>query len=119
MKLGVSFYYVGDTKKGTEIYRHFLGVKPTYADGHWAQFHLEGGDLALHHQSNLAETAENHPVRGGAIVSFTVPDIQEALVRARESGFRQVGSIDVQPFGSLANVRDPWGNHISLLQPGH
>ncbi len=117
MKLGVSFYYVGHIQKATEMYSRFLGVQPAYADDDWVKFHLEGGDLALHYHPNLQETKESTSPKYGATVSFSVPEIHQALAHATECGFNQVGTVDEQPFGKLANIQDPWGNRISLFEP--
>lgn len=117
MKLDVSFYYVGNIEKATEMYSKFLGKKPVYADDDWVRFELDGGNLALHLNENLEETSSEASVRYGATVSFSVHDIQETVDLARQTGFDLVGKIREQPFGKLAELRDSWGNRISLLEP--
>jgi extradiol dioxygenase family protein len=117
MQLGVSFYYVGDIPKATRAYSGFLQCNPVYSDQDWVRFHLDGGNLALHLNPDLAKTEENAPIKFGAVVSITVNDIQQAITRACKQGFRLVGEVQVQPYGKQAEIRDPWGNRLSLLEP--
>ncbi|MCL5097370.1 MAG: VOC family protein [Candidatus Omnitrophica bacterium] len=117
MKLRVSFYYVGDLKKAAQAYLNFLGLSPSYADEDWVRFQLEGGDLALHLNEELPETSEFRQMQTGAVVSFTVQDLQTTLQRAEGSGFHQVGEIRDLPYGRQVQLRDPWGNRLSLVEP--
>ncbi|MGH2375243.1 MAG: VOC family protein [bacterium] len=115
MKIGVSFYYVGDIHKATRIYSSFLGTSPSSLDEDWVRFHLDGGDLALHLDTAIKETSSVEPVRFGAVVSITVDDITTSLNRACEAGFTQVGEVQHQAYGDQAQIRDPWGNRLSIL----
>ncbi|MBI2845083.1 MAG: VOC family protein [Chloroflexi bacterium] len=117
IKIGVTFYYVGDLQKAKGVYSRFLGVEPVYADEDWARYEITGGSLALHYLPELKEIEEIKQERGGAVLSLTVSDIQSTLARAKASGFRQVREVDERPFGKLSSIQDPWGNRISLLEP--
>jgi len=117
VKLRVSFYYVGDLTKATRAYSAFLGVTPFYEDKDWVRFHLEGGDLALHRNEGLAETAAHQPIQFGAVISFTVQDIQATLKSAMDNGFHLVGDVQDFPYGKQVELRDPWGNRLSLVEP--
>ena len=117
MKLRVAFYYAGDLHKAAHVYSTLLGTSPIYADNDWVRFHLDGGDLALHHDPSLSEVETVEPIRYGAVVSLSVSDINATLALAQVSGFRQIGEIEVQPYGKQAHIRDPWGNRLSLIQP--
>ena len=116
MQIGVSYYYVGDITEATQIYSSFLAHQPAISEQDWIRYHLDGGDIALHLNPDLPKTKEDTPMRFGAVVSFTVPDIQQVLIRATQHGFRQVGEVHVQPYGKLAEIRDPWGNRIALIE---
>lgn len=117
MKLRVSFYYVGSIEKATRLYSKFLDLSPAYADRGWVLFHLEGGDLALHLNEDLAETVTQDAVKYGAVVSLTVDDLPSALQLAKDSGFRPVGEPQDLAYGAQAHIRDPWGNRLSLVEP--
>jgi predicted enzyme related to lactoylglutathione lyase len=117
MKLGVSFYYVGNVQEATAAYSRLFATSPVYADEDWVRFHLEGGDLALHMASGLPRTKAVEPVRFGAVVSISVDDIHTFLRLAADCGFAQVGEVQGQAYGFQAEVRDPWGNRLSILQP--
>jgi len=41
VKIGVSFYYVGDIKAAIAAYSSLLGRTTSYADDDWARFDLE------------------------------------------------------------------------------
>jgi len=56
-------------------------------------------------------------VRYGAIVSLTVEDIRAFLQAAADSGFTVVSEIQDLPDGLQAEIRDAWGNRLSVLQP--
>jgi len=117
MRLGVSYYYVGDISEAVQIYSGFLEIEPVIHEPDWARYDLDGGSLALHLNQALPRVETDVPVRHGAIVSFTVPDILLALTRAKQLGFRQPVEVLFQPYGKLAEIRDPWGNRIALFEP--
>lgn len=116
IKIDVTYYYVEDIQKAEDIYARFLGVQPVYANEDWARYEIAAGAVALHYLPDIKEVVEIKQERGGTL-SFTVSDIQSTLSRAKESGFRQVGDVDEESFGKLASLRDPWDNHISLIEP--
>ncbi|MGQ0550881.1 MAG: VOC family protein, partial [Armatimonadota bacterium] len=65
----------------------------------------------------VKETSSLAPVRFGAVVSITVDDITKSLNVASQAGFTQVGEVQHQPYGDQAQIRDPWGNRLSILAP--
>jgi len=117
VKVGVSFYYVGNLEAAVEAYSALLGRSPSYADDDWASFDLEGSALAIHLNPKLPRTKAFEPVGYGAIVSLTVDNIESLLEIARRSGFTVVGEVQDLPYGLQAEIRDPWGNRLSALQP--
>jgi predicted enzyme related to lactoylglutathione lyase len=117
VKVGVSFYYIGDINRATDLYSRLLGSAPSYVNEDWVRFHLEGGDIALHLDPGLQPTIAAEPVRFGAIVSLTVEDIRAFLELARDLGFIVLGDTQDLPYGLQAELRDPWGNRLSVLEP--
>ena len=117
VKVGVSFYYIGDINRATNLYARLFGSAPSYADEDWVRFHLEGGDIALHLDPNLQATTAAEPVRFGAVISLTVEDIHAFLQLAQDLSFITIGDVLVLPYGLQAQLRDPWGNRLSILQP--
>jgi hypothetical protein len=61
VKIGVSFYYVGDIDRASDLYSRLLGIKPVYTDGDWVRFHLEGGDIAFHLDPGLRTATAAEP----------------------------------------------------------
>lgn len=117
MKLRVTFYYVGDLVAATEAYSNLLGSSPYYSDEDWVRFRLEGGDLALHLDASLRPSSHPEPVSHGAVASLLVDDIGAILELAQHAGFQLHGDVQILPYGRQARILDPWGNHISILQP--
>jgi hypothetical protein len=50
-------------------------------------------------------------------VSLTVENILAFLDSARGLGFTTVGDTQDLPYGLQAQLRDPWGNRLSILEP--
>ena len=117
VKVGVSFYYIGDINRATDLYTRLFGSEPSYAEDDWVRFHLEGGDIAFHLDPGLRPTTVIEPLKFGAVVSLTVEDILAFLDLAQDLGFTIVGDIQELPYGLQAQLRDPWGNRLSALQP--
>jgi len=117
VKIGVSFYYIGDINRATDLYSRLFDSTPFSADEDWVRFHLEGGDIALHLDPGLQPTTAAEPVRFGAIVSLTVEDIHAFLELAQDLGFITIGDTLDLPYGLQAQLRDPWGNRLSVLEP--
>lgn len=112
----MSFYYVGDLQQATEAYSRLFGSQPVHAESEWVRFRLEGGELALHLSPGLTKTMDAPPMHFGAVVSFDVEDMDAALARAAQAGFRLAGAVQIQAWGKLAEIRDPWGNRLSFVE---
>jgi predicted enzyme related to lactoylglutathione lyase len=117
VRLDVSYYYVGNIDEASQVYSHLLACEPAVHEQDWVRFDLEGGSLAFHLDPDLPKAVSEAPVRFGAVVSITVPDVQQAVERVTRHGFRQHGEVLSQPYGKLAEIRDPWGNRLSLIEP--
>ena len=119
MKIGVSFYYVGDLPEATKLYSVLLGASPAYADDDWARFNIEGSALGLHLDADLPRTTRSDPVQYGAVVSLSVESIHDFVDLSRSLGFTMIGEVEDLPYGLQAHLRDPWGNRLSVTQPKH
>jgi hypothetical protein len=117
MKVSVIFYYVGHLQAGINAYSVLLGTAPSYADEGWARFNIEGSDLAIHLDPSLPRIATSDPVKYGAVVSLSVEAIHDFLALAKEAGFISVGEVQNLPYGLQAQIRDPSGNRLTVLQP--
>ena len=117
MKIGVIFYYVGDLQVAINAYSVILGTAPSDIDRDWARFKLEGSDLAVHLNPDLPRIKTSHPVKYGAVASLSVEAIHDFLALAEEAGFIGAGEVQDLPYGLQAQIRDPWGNRLSVLQP--
>lgn len=117
VKVGVSFYYVGDIQRAADLYSRLLETNPFFTSDDWLRFHLDGGDLALHLDPDLPPATAFEPVKYDAVVSLTVEDIHAFLQRAQDLGFTTTGEVQAQSYGLQAQIRDPWGNRLSVLEP--
>jgi len=50
-------------------------------------------------------------------VSLTVEDIHAFLELAQDLGFITIGDTLDLPYGLQTQLRDPWGNRLSVLEP--
>lgn len=57
------------------------------------------------------------PSRSGALVYFTVTDIEAAVHRGQAEGAAILYPIKTVPAGQVAELEDPEGNRMALFQP--
>lgn len=114
-RISVVYLYVRDLNRSLGFYRGLLGI-PLEADSedpHWAEAVLEGGTrFAIH----LAGDQTPPQVPGTVRVNFEVADIRAAVERLRVAGVAP-GDVEREPWGSMAEVIDPDGYVVELLEP--
>ncbi|ADL02544.1 hypothetical protein MMB232_03145 [Brevundimonas subvibrioides] len=74
---------------------------------------VEGGPGAT---GALARGDVYVPAKAGALVYFTVVDIEQAVHRAQAEGARLLYAVKVVPGGRVAEVEDSEGNRMALFQ---
>ena len=115
---------VDDLEKAIAFYRDALGLTLGRRLGsHWAE--MLGATSAV---DLLAEPAGTAPVPGSAAVrdyrrhwtpvhiDWMVPDVDAAVRRARAVGATLEREIQSKKWGRLANLADPFGNGLCLLE---
>jgi predicted enzyme related to lactoylglutathione lyase len=115
---------VDDLEKAIVFYRDALGLRLGRRLGsRWAE--MLGATSAV---DLLAEPAGTTPVPGSAAVrdyrrhwtpvhiDWMVPDVETAVRRAREAGATLEREIQTKKWGRLANLADPFGNGLCLLE---
>lgn len=115
---------VGDLERAIAFYRDGLGLTPGRRLGaQWVEMLGASSPVDL-----LAEPAGTAPVIGSDAVrdyrrhwtpvhlDLVVADIEVAVRRAQAAGARLEREIQTKRWGRLANLADPFGNGLCLLQ---
>lgn len=115
---------VDDLERGLAFYTAAFELRlGRRFDQHWAE--LLGGSSPI---DLLAVAGESKPVPGSAIerrfdrhwtpvhLDFMVTDVERAVERAVGAGALLERPIRDQPYGRIANLADPFGHGICLLQ---
>lgn len=109
--------FVTDWQRALEFYQKTLGMPVAFANEQmgWAELAPEGGHLALERAAPGDE--ESGELVGRFVgVSLQVPDIAAAYTELRGKGVDFVAPPEKQVWGgTLAHLRDPDGNVITLL----
>ena len=96
---------VGDLDEALEFYQHSLGHQLIWRDGSAAGLRLpdSAAELVLHTDARPTET------------DLAVESVPAAIEEFTRAG----GSVAIEPFeiriGLCAVLRDPWGNHLVIL----
>ncbi len=94
------------------FYRDTLGMKVGYQHSGFANLRVAGGaEISLHAGRKNGPTQERY-----WITEFIVDDI-ESVSKALTSRGVAVSPIRKEPFGQIAEFKDPEGNVIGLEQP--
>jgi predicted enzyme related to lactoylglutathione lyase len=108
-KINVVWLYVRDMGRSTAFYRDVLGI-PLQGDGDWVEATFPDGVRFALHQAH-------GDVSPGTIkVDLEVADIDDAVGRLHAAGV-EVGEVAREPFGCVAEFRDPDGYVLELFQP--
>lgn len=117
---------VDDLEKGIAFYRDALGLTLGRRLGNnWAEMLGASSPIDL-----LAEPAGSSPVPGSAAardyrrhwtpvhIDLVVEDLDQAVRRALAAGAMLDREVKSRKWGRLANLADPFGNGICLLEMG-
>lgn len=116
---------VGDIEQAIRFYTLGLGLKPgRRLKSDWAE--LLGGPCAIDllcEAPGSAPLGEAHPQRRDFArhwtpvhLDFVVEDIDAAVQRAVEYGAVLERPVQQRKWGRMANLADPWGHGLDLLQ---
>jgi predicted enzyme related to lactoylglutathione lyase len=108
------YLYVGtdDVERDRAFYLEALGAEPVWR---FAAFATEVAAIRLSSGGPLVLLAEHRPAPS-CLPIWSVPDLDAAIERLRQSGFETQGESAGTPDGTVHVLRDPSGNEIGLLQ---
>jgi len=113
--LGTVIYYVTDNARAKAWYAAAFEQSPYFDEPFYVGFNIEGYELGLH-----PATAATQPGPGGSVAYWRVADIAAAVPHFVAAGATMVGKIqDVGGEIKVAEVADPFGNVIGLLENPH
>lgn len=115
------YYYVSDMKRSEVFYSEVLGFSKMFGDEYWTQFDCFGLSLALHQTDTKipqAPEGEDHRHAGGAVLTLKVENLEETVEALRQKGAK-IGPIRDEPWGKLADLEDPDGNLLNLMEPSY
>ena len=119
MKIGFVRIFVTDFKKSLGFYTNTLGMKLDYADdSHWTQFKT-GEDVSLAIESSPADRTEQGSRVVGRFVGVTlmVENIAATYQQLSGKGVEFAGKPEKQAWGgTLAHLKDPDGNVLTLME---
>lgn len=113
--MNVVHYYVSDWARAKEFYNESLGLNLFWAldEAGWAEF---GGPEEPRLAINLWQGEGPVPAGGGAVVVFTVDDIDEAVAALRQRGVEVDDPVAIPGMVTLADFYDPDGNRMQMAQ---
>ena len=105
-------YYVPDMERAKQWYRTLLGIEPYFDQPFYIGFNVGGFELGLHPAGEGTQ-----PGPGGAVSYWGVERMTVAWPRVLGLGAVAVHAPqDVGEGIQVATVRDPFGNHIGLIE---
>jgi predicted enzyme related to lactoylglutathione lyase len=107
--------FVTDWSRAVRFYEETLEMTPTLVTNGWAQFATGQAQLALE-QVDPADPESADSVGRFLAVSLEVDDIDATYATLQGRGVEFLGAPEKQPWGgTLAHLRDPDGNVLTLL----
>lgn len=101
---------VSDMQRAVAFYRDDLGLEVVEHDGDWSE--VTAGDQRI--GLNASETPSG---TGGAVIAFSVDDIESTVKRLTEQGVAFTGDLSEHPWGRIAPFKDPDGNDLQVYAP--
>lgn len=109
--LGAVWLYAEDVPRAIAFYRDVLEL-PALEEAHGEVGHFDAGNVRL----SIHPARAGQPVGSGGFYVFIVDDIEQEVERLSARGVEFSGGITQQPFGRIAEFRDPDGHELSLWQ---
>jgi catechol 2,3-dioxygenase-like lactoylglutathione lyase family enzyme len=118
MKLALVTIVTANLERMRTFYQGVLQIEPQTYRGHYVEFPLGAGTLALWRQSEY-ETFGIAPMRGAAnasvLIEFAVENVDAEYARLKGLPIEWVQELTTQPWGHRAfYVRDPDGNVLNF-----
>ena len=114
--LGTVIYYVPDINRAKTWYATAFQQQPYFDEPFYVGFNLGGYELGLHPE----ESSTPKHGSGGEVAYWRVANIQDAVRHFTSAGatmFREIQ--DVGGDIKVADVKDPFGNVIGLIENPH
>jgi predicted enzyme related to lactoylglutathione lyase len=108
--LGAVWLYAEDVPRTVAFYRDVLEL-PVVDESHGVG-HFDTGNVRL----SIHPARPAQPIGSGGFYVFIVDDIEADVERLSGRGVEFVGGITDEPFGRIAEFRDPDGHELSLWQ---
>lgn len=103
----VAFYHANDKEESLRWYRDVLGLAHVADYGDWQEFDVAGARFGV----DTGNTAEEIP---NAVVTFRVPDLEQAIDELRTQGVEPVSPIIDVGRGRFVAILDPSGNVVNV-----
>jgi len=101
---------VSDMDAAVAFYRDKLGLEVEEHDGDWSEVSAGGERIGLNGSESPAGT-------GGAVVAFSVDDLDGTLEQLKGNGVEFVGGVSEHPWGRIAPFKDLDGNDLQVYEP--
>jgi predicted enzyme related to lactoylglutathione lyase len=102
--------YSADVPRAVAFYRDVVGL--TVVDEAHGVGHFDAGNVRL----SIHPLREGQELGSGGFYVFIVDDIGREVERLSACGVEFPGGIQQEPFGRIAEFRDPDGHELSLWQ---
>ena len=110
-KLRTVIYHVDDIEKAKEWYKKITGITPYFSESFYVGFNVYGCELGLDPDMEKVNKGEQ------SVAYWSVDDINACVQTLIESGASLISAIqNVGDNIKVAVVKDPFGNHIGLIE---
>ena len=112
LRLRSAIYPVPDLTAARKWYAEWLGLEPYFDQPFYVGFDVEGFELGLH-----PDSPTHQPHRGGGVSYWKTPDLDTEWKTLLAQGATELSAPrDVGGGVRVAEVRDPFGNTIGLIE---
>jgi predicted enzyme related to lactoylglutathione lyase len=115
--INVAYVYVADLLAAKKFYQDVLGWPVAFEsdEAGWIEF---GGEGMTHFAINRwDDPATRPPVNGGATITFSVANAQQAVDALRLKGVKCEDAFTIPGMVSYASFYDPEGNRLQMASP--